>query len=190
MSEQIIDGVDYGPLALLVGNWSGDKGTDVSPDDPDEKEEAYYETLHVTPVGDVTNAKNQLLVALHYQQAVYKLADDCMFHNQTGYWSWDAKSGIVMHSLTIPRGLSLLAGGKLESSTVGSMSVHVEADVNSTEWGITQSPFMRDNAKTTGFILDLSISGDTLEYSETTIVDIYGREYRHTDGNSLERQKD
>ena len=32
VSEQtIIDGIDYGPLAVLVGIWKGDKGVDRAP---------------------------------------------------------------------------------------------------------------------------------------------------------------
>ena len=29
--ENIINGVNYGPLAVLVGAWKGDKGKDLSP---------------------------------------------------------------------------------------------------------------------------------------------------------------
>ena len=29
--ERIIDGVDYGPLSVLVGEWRGEQGTDVAP---------------------------------------------------------------------------------------------------------------------------------------------------------------
>jgi hypothetical protein len=30
--NQIIDGIDYGPLAQLLGKWVGDKGIDKAPD--------------------------------------------------------------------------------------------------------------------------------------------------------------
>lgn len=55
------------------------------------------------------------------------------------------------------------------------------------EWGIVQSPFMKDKAKTNKFFQKLTVSANQLSYSETTMVDIYGRTFTHTDDNLLER---
>ena len=43
--SQEIDGVDYGPLTLLVGAWRGDKGMDVAPEPDGEEQSPYYESL-------------------------------------------------------------------------------------------------------------------------------------------------
>ncbi|MEN9451620.1 MAG: hypothetical protein RLZZ369_679, partial [Pseudomonadota bacterium] len=62
--------MDYGPLSALIGTWQGDKGLDVAPE-PDGKEESpYFETITFTPIGDVTNAEQQVLVGLRYHQTV------------------------------------------------------------------------------------------------------------------------
>ena len=47
---------------------------------------------------------------------------------------------------------------------------------------------MRDNASTIAFNRVLSVSDDRLHYTQTTVVDIYGRRFDHTDENTLSRQ--
>lgn len=182
----IIDGVDYGPLAGLIGTWKGDKGMDIAPEPDGTEENPFYETILFEAIGDVTNAESQLLAAVRYHQVVCRKSDDKVFHNETGYWMWDAKTDTIMHSFTIPRGVCVIAGGK--SSIKDSATVlDVQAAVDNKEWGIIQSPFMRDNAKTNEFYHNITIEGDVLSYFETTVLDIYGKTFEHTDGNTLSR---
>ena len=58
------DEIDYGPLAALVGTWTGDKGTDIAPDADGPEENPYYEIIVFEAIGDVTNAGEQTLAAL------------------------------------------------------------------------------------------------------------------------------
>ena len=90
-----------------------------------------------------------------------------------------------MHSLTIPRAVSVLAGGKFKSGTP--VVFDVAARLDDPDWGIIQSPFMRDKARTLEFRHRVTLDGDTLSYSETTVLDIYGRTFEHTDQNELTR---
>ena len=46
---------------------------------------------------------------------------------------------------------------------------------------------MLEKAKTTAFRMTLKINGDEINYEETTSLDIYGRQFEHTDGCSLMR---
>ena len=110
--------IDYGPLAALIGTWHGDKGMDVSPEPDGSEDNPYYETLDFTPIGDVENAESQVLAILRYQQIVRRKSDDEVFHDQTGYWTWDAREGVVMQSLTIPRAVCVLAGGMAREQVV------------------------------------------------------------------------
>ena len=184
--DTVIDGIDYGPLACLVGTWQGDKGTDIAPDPAGQEENPYDEILRFEAIGDVTNANTQRLSALRYHQVVSRKSDRKVFHNETGYWMWDASAGVVMHSLAIPRGVCVLAGGK---AAPGDRTVlEVKAALNDKDWGIVQSPFMRDKAKTTAFSHRISVDGDRLSYFETTTVEIYGKTFEHTDANTLKRQ--
>ncbi len=184
MSVTIINGVDFGPLAGLVGVWKGDKGMDRSPEPEGTEENPYYETITFEAVGDVTNAEEQVLAAVRYHQVVSRKSNDKVFHDETGYWIWDAKAGIVMHSLMIPRAVGLLAGGRAKPTDT---KLEVRAALNDPDWGIVQSPFMRDKAKTVAFEHSVSIEGDQLSYSETTHLEIYGKSFDHTDSNTLKR---
>ncbi len=62
--------VDFGPLAALVGTWTGDNGTDVAPEPDGEETTPYFETITIEEVGDVTNAEKQTLAVLSYHQVV------------------------------------------------------------------------------------------------------------------------
>jgi hypothetical protein len=185
MSEPI----DYGPLAELIGTWRGDKGMDITPEPDGAEENPYYETITFTPVGDVTNAESQTLVALHYLQVVQRKSNDEVFHHQTGYWMWDAASNTVMQSLTIPRGVCVLAGGSWngERDEEGRVKIEVIARLGDEDWGVVQSPFMRDNARTGEFTHHLRVGNGRLSYSETTWVDIYDHLFEHKDANELVR---
>lgn len=180
--------VDFGPLAGLIGTWKGDKGLDRSPEPDGTEENLYYETITFEPVGDVANAERQKLVVIRYLQVVYRKSDDKAFHDETGYWIWDAESKTVMHSLTIPRGVCVLAGGQaLCSESPDEVTLEVAAGVDDPDWGIVQSPFMRENARTVEFQHTVRLAGDTLFYSETTVLEIYDRMFEHTDENELTR---
>lgn len=180
------DSIDYGPLAALIGTWRGDKGMDVSPDPAGREENPYFETITFTPIGDVTNANKQVLVGLRYHQSVSRKSNNQVFHDQIGYWTWDAANGLVVESLLIPRAVGVLAGGRYVAGK-GPVVLEVTASADSKDWGIVQSPFMRDNARTVSFRHRIQVDGNTLTYDETTVVDIYGKRFDHTDANTLTR---
>ena len=108
--------VDYGPLAGLIGVWQGDKGLDIAPDPSGLESNSYYESIDFSACGNVTNAESQVLAAIYYHQVVIRKTDNKVFHNQTGYWMWDSERQFVMHALTIPRGVCVLAGGPYAGS--------------------------------------------------------------------------
>ena len=180
--------VDYGPLTMPIGKWTGDKGMDVAPHPDEEKEEnPYTETITFEESGALKNAKKQTVSMVRYLQVVSRKSNGETFHEQVGFFMWDADTRTVMHSLTIPRGLALVAGGKVTASSDDEVSVKVEARDGDPDWGIAQSPFLRDNARTVSFIETFTVGEDKLSYSMTTNLEIYGREFEHTDVNELTR---
>jgi len=178
------DPIDYGPLEALFGAWEGDKGTDIAPEPDGSEESPYFETIEFTPIGDVENAESQLLAAVRYQQIVRRKSNGEVFHDQTGYWMWDAREGVVMQSIAIPRAVCVLAGGSY-SGGGPPVTLAVAARLGDPDWGIIQSPFMRDNAKTLAFRHEIRVAAGTLSYAETTSLEIYGRAFEHTDENQL-----
>ena len=100
---------------------------------------------------------------------------------------WDAREGVVMQSIAIPRAVCVLAGGRYTDA--GSpVKLSVAAKLDDPDWGIIQSPFMRDHAKTVSFRHELSVEDGILSYSETTSLEIYGRPFEHADENQLSRK--
>ena len=183
-----IDNVNYGPLSLLTGTWDGGNGMDIAPEPDGQEANPFYEQILFEAIGEVTNAEQQTLAALRYHQVVRRKSNDKVFHNEIGYWLWDAAQGLVMQTLTIPRGVSLIAGVAYKIGAPGEPTVlEVRAAIDDAEWTIAQSPFMLDNAKTIKFSHTISVDQDTLIYSETTVVEIYGKRFDHSDGNTLQR---
>lgn len=185
MSET--NGVDFGPLEELIGVWEGGGGVDVAPEPDGAETNPYYETITYSAVGNVTNAESQNLSAVHYHQIVSRKSDGEVFHNETGYWMWDSDTETVMHSLVIPRAVCVLAGGKYtgEKGQDGRIVINVAASIDDENWKIIQSPFMLENARTREFRQEVVIGQGRLSYSETTILDIYGKDFEHTDQNEL-----
>lgn len=186
-----IGGVNYGPLAVLIGTWTGDKGVDRAPEPDGEERSPYYETLVFEAAGDVTNAEEQVLAIVHYKQRVSRKSNDEVFHQQVGYWLWDSSDDTIVETFTIPRAVAVVAGGKLAQpdSLDSELVFNVAAELGSSEFGIVQAPFMSNKAKTTAFSHSITVQGDKLRYSETTVLDIYDKSsYDHTDLNTLYRQ--
>ncbi|MEM7563808.1 MAG: heme-binding beta-barrel domain-containing protein [Pseudomonadota bacterium] len=182
--------IDYGPLAGLLGCWQGNQGEDKSPEDDGTETNQYTETIHFIEAGDVDNAETQELAALHYYLDVHRIRDGKAIHHQTGYWIWEAATAMVMHSFTIPRGVSVIAGGQYQQQVndQDEVVIRVEASANSPDWKIIESPFMQQNARTKKFDQTLIIGPESLSYQQTTLVDIYHyKDFVHSDKNQLTR---
>lgn len=180
--------INYGPLTSLIGTWEGDKGMDIAPEPGGFEENPYYETITFEAAGDVENAESQVLSIVRYHQVVKRISNDEVFHDEIGYWLWDPSTDIIMHSLTIPRGVCVLAGGKAPASPnpLDGITLSVTAKLGDPDWGILQSPFMRDNARTVEFRHSITIKDKRLSYTETTVIEIYGNKtFKHTDDNEL-----
>lgn len=178
---------DYGPLTGLIGVWQGDKGIDISPEPDDIERNPFYETITFAAAGDVDNAEKQNLTILSYHQHVYRKSNDEQFHDQVGYFTWDATLGIITHSFVIPRGVAVVAGGQVTEQIGDEIQIQLSAADGDADWNIAQSPFMRDNARTASFNQQIILNGDSLAYEQTTVLDIYGRSFNHIDKSKLTR---
>lgn len=188
MGEKDAENIDYGPIATLVGTWRGDKGMDISPEPDGVEKIPYFETIVFEAAGDVENAERQKLAIVRYHQVVSRKSNKKVFHDEIGYWLRDAANGTIMHSLAIPRAVCVLAGGRFTGDPKAARVVlEVAARQGEPDWGILQSPFMRDNATTLEFKHRITVAGGELHYAETTVLEIYGRRFDHTDGNRLTR---
>ncbi len=186
--HNIIDGYDFGPLAKLVGHWEtvDAGGVDVSPAQKGSGTEAglpvvtpFYEKMTFEVAADAVNASDQSLVAMYYKHEVFRKADDSKFHDQRGYLIYDADNQVVYNSFCVPRTTCITA----ESPAGDSMTFVVA------KRGIAESNYMLENASTTSFSMNMTIKEDTLTYSQTTGLKIYGKEVAHTDASTLKKVK-
>ncbi|CAM4054761.1 MULTISPECIES: heme-binding beta-barrel domain-containing protein [Vibrio] len=184
----VINGLDFGPLAQFVGTWKSVEsgGVDISPAQEGTTQgkgapaiTPFYEVMTFEVAADAKNASEQYLVALYYKQEVFRKLDDTKFHDQRGYLIYDKDNQMVYNSYCVPRTTCVTAEGPAGNE----MTLKVAAR------GIAESNYMTANASTTDFTMNIKIDGDTLTYSQTTALDIYGNAFAHTDSSVLERVK-
>ena len=179
-----------GPLAGLLGVWEGDKGDDRAPDDDRVSVETnkFRERMEFEPTGRVDNHE-QTLYGLRYKTTAWRLGADEPFHEELGYWLWDAARETVMRCFMVPRGVSVIAGGKVDA---GAKSFELTAKLGSETFGICSNPFLDKEFRTESYWLKVCVlDGDTLSYEEDTRLRIKGQKdiFHHTDKNTLKRVK-
>ena len=177
---------NLGPLAPLVGNWVGDQGLDVSPAREGAVETKYREECHFEAMGPVVNGP-QVLYGLRYFGTMWPIGDDDPFHEEMGYWMWDAKAQMIMRGFMIPRPVVCLAGGEAEPNARG---FKLECELGSGTFGVLSSPFLDEAFQTVRFEMKVTIHDDeSFTYEEDTVLKIFGSDelFHHTDRNTLRR---
>lgn len=177
----------YGPLAALIGVWEGIKGHDTAPaDDRGTEINQFRERITFTPIGMINNHE-QSLAGLRYSTVAHRLGEDAPFHEEVGYWLWDATAKQVMRCFIVPRGVNVLAGGTVSD---GAKSFQLAADLGSATFGICSNPFLDREFRTVRYELKVSIeSPDSWSYEEDTQLLMKGRPdvFHHRDRNTLFR---
>src|SRR5436189_2478727 len=109
---------NLGPLRRLAGIWEGRKGVDLNPkaDGPEQRE--FIERIELQPIDPQANGP-QLFYGLRYHIHILAPPEAATFHDQVGYWLWEPATGLVMQSLTIPRGQAVLAAGHAAPDAAG-----------------------------------------------------------------------
>lgn len=177
--------LDLGPLAPLIGKWKTlEPGVDVAPGRTGSivgkgapSAEPFYETRTFEVAADAVNASDQYLVAIYYKQEVFRKRDDAKFHDQRGYLIYDKKNQMVYNSYCVPRAVCVVAEGKAGNKMT----------LSTPKRSIAESSYMNKNATTKSFSMTIDISPDTLTYSQTTNLNIYGKDFPHTDSATLKK---
>lgn len=176
-----------GPLAALAGIWEGDKGDDIAPsDDRGVENNKYRERLTLLPFGPTDNHE-QKLYGLRYSTFAWRIGEPDSFHEETGYWLWDAASHQVMRCFIVPRGITVLAGGTVAPDA---KEFTLSATLGSQTYGICSSLFLDREFKTVRYDVTVKIHGPgEFSYDETTQLQIPGQQkiFLHTDCNRLRR---
>jgi len=185
MTEEILQ--NLGPLAQLAGVWEGEKGDDTAPsDDRGTEKNLFRERIVFEPMGPVDNHEQQLY-GLRYSLTAWRLGEDDPFHEERGYWLWDAKEKQVLRCFIVPRGVSVIAGGTVEPDA---QSFELSADVGSETYGICSNQFLDQEFKTVRFELKVTVhDSDSFSYEQDTQLKIKGQDnvFHHIDKNTLSR---
>jgi hypothetical protein len=175
-----------GPLAPLVGTWEGNKGIDIAPAREGSHETHFRERITFEPLGPVVNGP-QVLYGLRYSTVAWPLIQEQPFHEEVGYWLWDAERKQVMRCFIVPRGVVVNAGGTSEPDA---KEFHMAADAGSRVYGILSNPFLDEAMKTVRYELRVTIHEPwKFSYMEDTQLQIAGRPevFHHTDQNTMTR---
>ena len=175
---------NLGPLRRLAGVWEGQRGVDVNPkaDGPETRE--YYERIEMQPIDPQANGP-QLFYGLRYHLHVNTREEDIAFHDQVGYWLYEAATGLIIQTLAIPRGQIAIASGHAEPDA---RQLLVRAERGQTEYGICSTTFLDLAFRTDAYQLtvDFHDDGSWSYVSDTTLV-VKGRDepFLHRDRNTL-----
>lgn len=175
-----------GPLRALAGVWEGTKGLDVNPYIDAPRRQVYVERIELQPTDPQSNGP-QLLYGLRYHTRIVKPGEVETYHDQVGFWLWEPATGMILHSLTIPRGQAVLAMGHAAADAT---RFEVTATRGSTQAGICSSPFLDGAFRTQSFRVAVSVHPDgDWSYEEDTVLLVHGRDdpFHHTDANRLRR---
>jgi hypothetical protein len=175
---------NLGPLRRLAGIWEGRKGVDLNPkaDGPEQRD--YVERIELQPIDPQANGP-QLLYGLRYHVHILAPPEAATFHDQVGYWLWEPATGMVMQSLTIPRGQAVLAGGQTDAEA---LSFAVSARRGETEYGIVSTAFLEYAFRTESYALEITFHPDgAWSYVSDTMLAVRGQSelFRHRDRNTL-----
>jgi hypothetical protein len=177
---------NLGPLGPMAGVWRGVRGLDVKPKAEGPKKQAYVERMELQPIDPQTNGP-QLLYGLRYHTHITKPEQVKTYHEQVGYWLWEPATGTILHTITIPRGMTVLASG---IAAPDATEFVLRAQKGGTDSGICSAPFLAYAFDTVSFEIQVKVNADgTWTYSEDTVLKIHGQAelFHHTDRNTLER---
>lgn len=177
---------NLGPLRRLAGVWQSDQGVDINPKADGPERRVFRETIRMEPIDPQANGP-QLLYGLRYHVHINTPEEATTFHDQVGYWLWEPATGLIMQSLTIPRGQVVLAGGKAKPDDD---HIFVEAKRGDTSFGICSTPFLEAAFRTDYYRLDITFHADgSWSYVSRTDLAIRGQTpaFDHRDTNTLRR---
>ncbi len=175
---------NLGPLTRLAGRWQGTRGVDVNPKADGPLTQAYLETIDLEPIDPQANGP-QLLYGLRYHEHVQKPGEVESYHDQVGYWLWEPATGMLLQSLSIPRGQTVLAMGRAAADAT---RFELKATRGALINGILSNPFLEEAFRTVEYRIAVTLNDDgSWSYEEDTVLLVRGvREpFHHTDRNTL-----
>ena len=180
---------NLGPLTRLAGMWQSADGLDVNPKADGPEQRQYIETITFEPIDPQPNGP-QLFYGLRYHVHINTPEEDITFHDQVGHWLWEPATGLVLQTLSIPRGQVALAKGKARP---GDDRIVVTAERGQTENGICSTAFLEYAFRTDRYQLEVKFNPDgTFSYVSETTLAVRGQPepFIHRDRNTLRKVRE
>ena len=175
---------NLGPLLRLAGVWEGERGVDVNPKADGPETRKYSERIEMQPIDPQANGP-QLFYGLRYHVHINTREEDITFHDQVGYWLYEAATGLILQTLAIPRGQIAIAAGHAKP---GDKQLVVKAERGQTEYGICSTTFLDLAFRTDSYELTVDFHDDgSWSYVSDTMLMVKGRDelFQHRDHNRL-----
>jgi hypothetical protein len=180
---------EWGPLAALIGDWTGEGGLDsaFSHSRGEVLSTPYLEKVTMKPFGPVDNG-SQSLYGLDYKTAMWRNDEENPFHTEVGYWLWDAATGEVLRGFVVPRGITVLAGAIGVAADATSFTL--TARLGDPRYGISENAYLGQKASSVAYEVTIDANADgTWSYAEETTLHMaeFADPFPHTDSNTLTR---
>lgn len=175
---------NLGPLRRLAGIWEGQRGVDINPKADGPETRQYYERIEMQPIDPQANGP-QLFYGLRYHLHVNTREEDISFHDQVGYWLYEAATGLILQTLAIPRGQIAIAAGHAEPDAT---RLSLKAERGRTDYGICSTTFLELAFRTNSYQIEVEFHADgSWSYVSDTTLIVKGRDapFLHRDTNRL-----
>jgi hypothetical protein len=175
-----------GPLQRLAGIWQSCAGVDINPKAAGPERRQYSERIELQPIDSQSNGP-QLFYGLRYHTHILASDEQATFHDQVGYWLWEPATGLVLQTLSIPRGQVAIAAGR---ATADATRLVLTAERGQTEYGICSTGFLEYAFRTDSYRIEVVFNPDgSWSYVLETMLKVRGRDepFLHRDSNTLSK---
>ena len=177
---------NLGPLRRLAGVWQSSAGVDINPKAAGPERRQYSERIELQPIDAQSNGP-QLFYGLRYHTHILAADEQATFHDQVGYWLWEPATGLVLQTLSIPRGQVAIAAGR---ATTDATRLLLTAERGQTEYGICSTGFLEYAFRTDSYRIEVVFNPDGgWSYVLETMLKVRGRDapFLHRDSNTLSK---
>ena len=175
---------NLGPLRRLAGIWEARGGVDINPKAAGPERKDFSERIELQPI-DAQNNGPQLFYGLRYHTRILAAGEDATFHDQTGYWLWEPATGLVLQTLSIPRGQVAIASGQAGADDTELVLTARRGDPG---YGICSNAFLEYAFRTESYRIEVVFNPDgSWSYVLDTMLIVRGRAepFLHRDRNTL-----
>ena len=175
---------NLGPLRRLAGEWRSAGGLDINPKADGPEHRNYIEHALFEPIDPQANGP-QLFYGLRYHIHINTPEEDITFHDQVGHWLWEPATGLVLQTLSIPRGQVAVASGR---AAPNDDKLVLTAERGSTEYGICSTAFLEHAFRTDRYQIEVTFHPNgSWSYVQETILMVRGQAepFIHRDRNTL-----